>query len=109
MENNSHGRVTLQFLTDTNPVLAVSMPETFSTNYQVYSFALGNAEIDAYSGGSWGEFVANLAHINGVSCLVTADDWLKEYDVQKESAIYLAHVQFDRLIPATAEAGRSSQ
>jgi WD40 repeat protein len=109
MEVHSHGRVTFQFLTDTNPVLAVSMAETFSTNYQVYAFALGNAEIDAYSGGSWDEFVANLAHINGVCCLVSADDWLKEYDVRKQSSIYLAHVRFDRLIPAASGLRRSFQ
>ncbi len=95
----AHGRVMAQFLTPSGPVLTISFPAIFTTNYQVFSYVLGNGNSDPWEPGGWSGFFADFSQINAVNCVISADDWLHEYDLTKENALYVGNVKFVRLIP----------
>jgi len=96
---DSHGRVQWQFLTPDGPILSVSLQTTFTTNYQMYSFVLGDGSIDPDAGGSWGEFVAQFDQINRVQCAVSVDTWLDYYNLDAENALCVDDIKFVRLVP----------
>ena len=100
-QTESHGRVMAQFLAPSGSLLVISIPATFTTNYQDYSFVLGSGQIDPWETGSWSKFIGGFDQINAVGCVVSADNWVEEYDLKKESAFYIDHVRFVRLVPAS--------
>jgi hypothetical protein len=95
----SHGRFQWQFLTPTGTVLTISRAVTLTSNYEVYSYVLGDGAIDRYAGGSRSEFIANFDRINELQCVVNADNWLDEYGPGADSKIYVSDVKFVRLVP----------
>jgi hypothetical protein len=95
---NSHGRVQWQFLTPRGPILSVNLFATYTTNYQTYSFILGEGCVDLNSGGSWPEFVAGFDQIDRVRCCIWADHWLTEYRPDADNEVYIGSVKFVRLV-----------
>jgi serine/threonine protein kinase len=97
--NLSHGRAQWQFLTPKESILTMDLPVTFTTNYQVYSFVLADGYVDAYSGGSWDDFIAHFREIDRLQCAVNADNWNDEYRLNQPAALYISDVKFVRLLP----------
>jgi hypothetical protein len=95
----SHGKVQWQFVTPDGIILTVDLAATFTADYQVYSFVLGDGAIDRYAGGSWDEFIASFAKIDRVQCAIQADNWLSEYGADADNKIYISDVKFVRLVP----------
>ena len=95
----SHGRAQWQFLTPAGIALTMDLPVTFTTNYQVYSFVLADGFVDAYSGGSWNEFIDRFHEINRLQCAVNADNWNDEYRLDQSAVLYISNVRFVRLVP----------
>ena len=99
--SSSRGRLQWQFRTPDAEILTISLPATFATNYQAYSYVLGNASIDPSCGGSWNEFVTQFDQVNRLQCVVSADDWLGEYGADVDNALYIDEVKFVRLVPVS--------
>ncbi len=93
----SHGRAQWQFMNPAGVVLTMDMPVTLTTNYQVYSFVLADGYVDAYSGGSWNEFVRRFPEIDRLQCSINADNWNDEYRLDQPAALYISDVKFVRL------------
>jgi WD40 repeat protein len=91
---SSHGRIQWKFSTAGGLILAVETDATLATNYQAYSFILGEGRIDR---GSLSEFAAKFDQINQVQCMVMADEWVAEYSPDVDNAIYIADIKFVRL------------
>ena len=98
-QTESHGRVMAQLRDPSGSLLVISIPATFTTNYQDFSFVLGSGQIDPWETGSWNKFIGGFDQINAVGCTVSADNWVDDYDLKKESAFYVDHVRFVRLEP----------
>ncbi len=98
--SQSHGRVIWQFITRAGPLLSMATPVAFTTNYQVYSFVLADGYVDAYSGGSWKEFIDHFHEIDGIQCELNADNWRGEYLLDRDAAFYVSNVKFVRLTRA---------
>jgi hypothetical protein len=98
---DSHGKVQWQFVTPDGAILTVDLAATFTSDYQVYSFVLGDGSIDRYAGGSWDEFIASFAKIDRVQCAIQADNWLSEYGADADNRIYISNVRFVRLVPTS--------
>ena len=98
------GRINWQFMVaSTNasprPVLSLSAPATFTTNFQVFSFVLNEGSNPERSDGSWDEFKNEFDQINGLQLMVQADQWLGQYGVDADNALYISNVKFVRLVP----------
>ena len=98
----SHGKVQWQFLTPDGAILTVDLAATFTSDYQVYSFVLGDGAINRYAGGSWDEFIASFAKIDRVQCAVQVNNWLSEYGADADNKIYVSDVKFVRLVPTSS-------
>ena len=102
--NSALGRINWQFMVaSTNgsprPVLSLSAPATFTTNFQVFSFVLADGSNPERSGGSWDEFNNEFDQINGLQLVVQADQWLGQYGLDADNALYISNVKFVRLLP----------
>jgi WD40 repeat protein/serine/threonine protein kinase len=98
----SHGRVQWQFLTPRGPILSMNLFATYTTNYQTFSFVLGDGCVDRNSGGSWAEFTTDFDQIDRVKCAVWADHWLTEYSPNADNELFIDHVRFVRLLPVSS-------
>jgi len=99
---SSLGRIQCHFIA-TPPfrsILSISMPATFTTNFQVYSFVLSDGIIDS-TGDSLSKFVNELNQINALQIGVVMDQWLNQYDIDATNAFYISNVKFVRLVPTT--------
>jgi hypothetical protein len=105
----SHGFLRWQFLSSNAVILSVEFPAAWTTNYQEYSFVLGNGSISKYSDGSWGRFVANFDRTDRLQCAAGAEHWLSEYGPDADNALYIGHIKFVRLVPKVAAGGEPSQ
>jgi WD40 repeat protein/serine/threonine protein kinase len=98
----SEGHLEWGFDVPNQPLLRVTVPATFTTNYAVYSFVLSEGSVGTYPGGFWRMFAKRLDQINGLQLFVVADNWLGDYGPNANSAFYVSNVKFVRLVPITA-------
>jgi hypothetical protein len=96
---NSHGRIQWQFLTSGGIILSRVFQATFTTNFQVYSYVLGEGNDDSNVNVPWRDFVAKFDQIDRVQCVITADSWLPEYGPDGDNALYIDNLKIVRLMP----------
>jgi WD40 repeat protein/serine/threonine protein kinase len=98
---NARGSLFWLFATPAGAILSLRHHATFTTNYQVYSFVLGSASVEAGPGCSWDEFVGHFDQIDRLTCMVGADDWLHDFGAKPDNSIFISNVKFVRLEPTT--------
>jgi WD40 repeat protein len=98
---SAQGVLQWQFLTPAARILSVDLHTIWTTNFQVYSFILGDGAISPYSGGSWDEFIANFDQIDRVQCAATGDLWLSDYGPDADNRLYIDDIKFVRLVPVS--------
>ncbi len=97
----ARGSLFWQFKTPASAVLSMRHFTTFTTNYQVYSFIVGGASLDARPGSSFDEFVDHFDQIDRLACLVSVNQWLADYGKKPDNSIFISNVKFMRLEPPT--------
>jgi WD40 repeat protein len=97
----ARGSLFWQFKTPAGVVLSMRHFATFTTNYQVYSFIVGGASLDASPGSSLDEFADHFGQIDRLACLVAVDQWLADYGAKPDNSIFISNIKFMRLEPTT--------
>ena len=95
------GHLEWGFQVPNHPLLRATVPATFTTNYEVYSFVLSDGSVGDYPGGFWKMFAKEFDQINGLQLFVVADNWLGDYGPNANSTFYVSKVKFVRLVPVT--------
>ena len=98
------GRIEWQFMVaptngSARPVLSLSVPATFTTNFQTYSFVLSDGSNPERSDGSLDNFKNEFHQVNGLQLTVQADQWLDQYGADAGSGFSISNVRFVRLVP----------
>lgn len=88
-----------QFMTHGIRILTMDSAVRFTTNYQTFSYVIGDGYLDAYDGGKsqWTNFVNHFSEINSLQCGLNAGHWRDEYRLDQPSAFYISNVKFVRL------------
>jgi serine/threonine protein kinase len=94
-------KVTIQweFVTPKEPIMTVDMAARITTNYQTFSYVIGDGYMDAYTGGSgqWTNFVRHFGEINSLQCVFDVGHWHDEYRPDQPVVIYISNIKFVRL------------
>jgi serine/threonine protein kinase len=87
-----------EFLTHGIRVLTMDLATRFTTNYQTFSYVIGDGYMDTYAGnGQWTNFVSHFSEINSLQCCLNAGHWRDEYRLDQPSVLYISNVKFVRL------------
>jgi len=88
-----------EFMTHGIRVLTMDLPTRFTTNYQTFSYVIGDGNMDDYAGGKgqWTDFVSHFGEINSLQCCLHAVHWRDEYRLDQPAGFYISNVKFVRL------------
>jgi serine/threonine protein kinase len=99
-----------EFMTHGIRILTMDLATRFTTNYQTFSYVIGDGYMDAYAGGNsqWTNFVSHFGEINSLQCCLHAVHWRDEYRLDQPAGFYISDVKFVRLTrPARVTEARS--
>jgi serine/threonine protein kinase len=87
-----------EFVTHGIRILTMDLATRFTTNYQTFSYVIGDGYMDAYAGnGQWTNFTNHFGEINSLQCCLNAGHWRDEYRPDEPAAFYVSDVKFVRL------------